>query len=84
MISVVDYDAGNIHSVMNALSALGRSARLSRDPKEIERADFVLLPGVGAFGAAMRSLRERGLDTALANRMAADRPTLGIDRKSVV
>ncbi len=78
MISVVDYDAGNIHSVMNALSALGRSARLSRDPKEIERADFVLLPGVGAFGAAMRSLRERGLDTALANRMAADRPTLGI------
>lgn len=78
MISVADYDAGNIHSVLNALDFLGKEARLSSDPHEIERADFVLLPGVGAFGAAMRSLKEKGLDTALKNRMAADRPTLGI------
>ena len=78
MISVVDYDAGNIHSIMNALAALGKEARLSGDPHEIERAEFVILPGVGAFGAAMRSLKEKGMDVALENRMAKDMPTLGI------
>lgn len=78
MISVVDYDAGNILSVMNALSFLGRDARLTSDPRAVESADFVLLPGVGAFGAAMRSLKKSGLDKALIARFEADKPTLGI------
>ena len=78
MITVVDYDAGNILSVMNALARIGKSARLACDPFAVERADFVLLPGVGAFGAAMRSLKKRELDKALKARFAANRPTLGI------
>ena len=78
MIEVVDYDAGNILSVMNALKKSGRSATLTSDPREIERASFVILPGVGEFGAAMRSLRKNGLDLALRERMERGGRTMGI------
>lgn len=78
MIAVIDYDAGNIHSVMNALAALNRQAFLTADPDEVKRAEFVLLPGVGSFGQAADSLKESGMDEALKTRFKADRPTLGI------
>lgn len=78
MIAVIDYDAGNICSVMNALNALGRKAVLTSCPKDVECADFALLPGVGSFGVAMRSLKERGLCDALKRRFAENAPTLGI------
>ena len=78
MIAVIDYDAGNIRSIQNALCRIGKSAFLTSDPDETEKADFALLPGVGSFGHAMKELTARGLDRALKARFAADRPTLGI------
>ena len=52
MIAVIDYDAGNLFSVKNALDYLELPSVLTSDPAEIERADAVILPGVGAFGDA--------------------------------
>ena len=53
MITIIDYDAGNLRSVENALQFLGEEAKITRDPQEILKADKVILPGVGAFGDAM-------------------------------
>ena len=56
MISVIDYDAGNLKSVEKALISLGEEVVVSRDSSEILQADKVILPGVGAFGDAMNNL----------------------------
>ncbi len=61
MLAIVDYQMGNIHSLGNALAFLGCEARVSRDPEVLLAADKLILPGVGAFDAAMRNLREFGL-----------------------
>ena len=58
MLAVIDYDAGNIKSVENAFKYLRADICVTRDPKEIMRADRVILPGVGAFGDAMNKLNE--------------------------
>jgi glutamine amidotransferase len=78
VIAVVDYDAGNLHSVAKALEAVGLRARVTAEPREVEAADGVILPGVGAFPDAMRRLGERGLVEPLRRHIAADRPFLGI------
>ena len=75
MIAIIDYNAGNIRSVENALSRLGCEYVLSADPAEIRSADKVILPGVGNAAEAMRSLRERGLVPVL---KALRKPVLGI------
>lgn len=75
MIAVVDYSAGNIRSVANALSRLGTEWVLTSDPAELRRADRVLLPGVGHAGKAVAALRERGLDSVICD---LRRPVLGI------
>ncbi len=75
MIAIVDYNAGNIRSVTNALSRLGAGWILTSDPAELRRADRVLLPGVGHAGAAAADLRARGLDTVICD---LRRPVLGI------
>ena len=49
MITIIDYDAGNLRSVENALQFLGEEAKITRDSQEILKADKVILPGVGAF-----------------------------------
>ena len=54
MVAVIDYDAGNIKSVLKAFRYLGQDVELTRDPETIRRADHVVLPGVGAFGDAMK------------------------------
>jgi glutamine amidotransferase len=59
--AIIDYDAGNIRSVENAMKALGQESVLTRDPKVILSADHVILPGVGAFGDAMDRLNSYGL-----------------------
>lgn len=75
MIAIIDYGAGNIRSVTNALGRLGAEWRLTCDPAEIMRAPRVLLPGVGHGGEAIARIRERGLaDTILRLRQ----PVLGI------
>ncbi|MBQ3919267.1 MAG: imidazole glycerol phosphate synthase subunit HisH, partial [Oscillospiraceae bacterium] len=61
MIAIIDYGAGNIFSVKNACSYLGIEAGLTSDKREIENADGIILPGVGAFPAAMDSLVKSGL-----------------------
>lgn len=78
MVAVIDYGAGNLHSVKNALEFLGAECVITSDRETILGAEHVILPGVGAFGDAMRSLGEKGLTEVV--RAAADgtRPFLGI------
>ena len=78
MIAIVDYDAGNIKSVEKALHFLGREALVTGDSEEILRADKVILPGVGAFGDAMDTIRGRGLDKVLRKVAENGTPFLGI------
>ena len=78
MVSIIDYDAGNIKSVQKALEFLGEKALVTRNPEEILAADKVILPGVGSFGDAMARLEGFGLIPVI--REAAERrtPFLGI------
>lgn len=78
MIAVIDYDAGNIKSVEQALTALGETAVITRDREEILRADKVILPGVGAFGDAMERIRGYGLEEIIGEVVARKTPFLGI------
>ena len=75
---VVPTGSANIASVFAAIGRAGRTAVLSRDPAVIAGATYVVLPGVGAFGAAMASLGEAGLVDVLRGRMAENRSTLCI------
>lgn len=78
MIAVVDYGAGNVQSVRHALEYIGQRSILTKDEGEIERADAVILPGVGAFGDAMAQLEHSGVRCALQRYLATGRPFLGI------
>ena len=75
MIALIDYDAGNIRSVGNALQRLGAEYELTADPARILAAERVILPGVGHAARAMESLRERGLCELI---KGIRRPVLGI------
>ena len=61
MIAIIDYDTGNLRSVCNALDRIGAEYCLTDDPAVIQKADRVLLPGVGEASSAMQKLKERGL-----------------------
>ena len=78
MIGIVDYGAGNIRSVTNALSFCGAKFCLARSPEELLSCDKALLPGVGAFGEAMDRLRANGMDAAIKEFVASGRYFLGI------
>ena len=78
MIAIVDYDAGNIRSVENAMKVLGEEAVLTGDANIIAGADRVILPGVGAFGDAMERIRARGLEGVLQEVCRRGTPFLGI------
>ena len=75
MIAIIDYDAGNIRSVGNALQRLGAEYELTADPARILAADKVILPGVGNAAEAMASLQARGLCELV---KTLRRPVLGI------
>ena len=60
-IALVDYGAGNVVNLQRTLQSLGYRTRITQDPAQLERADVVVLPGVGAFPAAMAALQQRGL-----------------------
>lgn len=77
MIAIIDYGAGNIFSVKNALDYLGLESELVSDKESIKAADAVILPGVGAFPAAMNMLNETGLIDTIKEE-AAKKPFLGI------
>ncbi len=78
MIVVVDYGVNNLTSVVRALAAGGHSAALTTDPDEVRAADHVLVPGVGHFGQASRTLETSGLGAAIRDAAAAGRPVMGI------
>jgi imidazole glycerol-phosphate synthase subunit HisH len=77
-IAILDYGMGNLRSVEKALERVGAEASITADPAAVRAADGVILPGVGAFPAAMRRVRELGLDALVAERLTAARPLLGI------
>jgi len=76
--AIVDYGAGNLMSVMNALKYLGEESRIVSKPAELAGADRVILPGVGAFPAAMRELQKSGFVEPLRREAASGKPLLGI------
>jgi glutamine amidotransferase len=78
VIAVVDYGIGNLRSAEKALQHLGAGARLSSDAREIARADKVVLPGVGAFGACMAALRTTGLEVVTKEAATDGRPFLAV------
>lgn len=75
MIAIIDYEAGNIKSVQNAMARLGTTALLTDDPAVIRRADKVIFPGVGEASTAMAKLRAKGLDKLIPD---LKQPVLGI------
>ncbi|MDZ7641256.1 MAG: imidazole glycerol phosphate synthase subunit HisF [Desulfurivibrio sp.] len=78
MITLLDYGAGNVRSVRNAVLKLGGEIREVREPADILQADKLIFPGVGNFGSAMASLQERGWLAPLTEYLRAGRPYLGI------
>ena len=77
-VTIVDYDAGNTLSVIRALEKVGARVNLTPDPEEVETAEAVVLPGVGAFGDCMRKLKERGMDGACLEAYRTGKPFLGV------
>lgn len=75
---VLPTGTANLASVLAALGRLGASARIATDATMVEGAERVVLPGVGTFGAALRGLREAGLDGAIAARARAGQPVLAM------
>lgn len=75
---MLDYGIGNLRSAEKALRHVGGDARLIEDPELARAASAVVLPGVGAFGACMRALRDSGLDIVAREAIEARKPFLGI------
>lgn len=78
MIAIIDYGAGNLFSVHNALDYLNVPHFITADPKELEKADGLILPGVGAFRDAMNMLNEKGFTEEIIQQAKAGKPLLGI------
>ena len=78
MVAIIDYDAGNVKSVEKALQFLGQETVLTRDPGKILGADRAILPGVGAFGDAMKRLEDYGLVDVIRKVVQNGTPFLGI------
>ena len=78
MIAIIDYGMGNLRSVEKGFEKAGVRVKIVSDPKEVDRADGVVLPGVGAFADAMENLKKTGMDLAVKRTVAEERPLLGI------
>jgi len=78
MIGIVDYNMGNLASVINAFKKVGADAVLESDPDRLAQYDRLILPGVGAFGDAMTHLQSNGMDEAVKAFGASGKPLLGI------
>jgi glutamine amidotransferase len=78
VIAVVDYDMGNLHSACKGLEKAGARTKVTDSPAVIERADAVVLPGVGAFDPAVQHLRSRGLEEPIKQAIKSGKPFLGI------
>lgn len=78
MIGIVDYGAGNLFSLQSSITFIGEEAAVTSDKSILEKADKIILPGVGAFGDAAAKLRECGLDREVIRLAEAGKPILGI------
>lgn len=78
MIAIIDYGMGNLRSVEKALQSLGAQVVVTNNPSVVLAADGVILPGVGAFGDAMKNLSSQGLIPAITETVASGKPFLGI------
>jgi glutamine amidotransferase len=78
MVTIIDYGSGNLRSVQKALERVGVEARITDDPNVVAESSRLVLPGVGAFGDAIRALRGRGLVEPILSHIRADKPFLGI------
>ncbi len=77
-LGIIDYGAGNLQSVRNSLLAAGQEGSIVRTPADLKDITHLVLPGVGAFGDCSRALKAQGLDTAITQWIAEDKPFLGI------
>jgi glutamine amidotransferase len=75
---VIDYGAGNLHSVQNALRHLGARFRVTSSPRDVDSADALIFPGVGEAASSMAELRRTGLDDAIVRYVSSGRKMLGI------
>jgi glutamine amidotransferase len=78
MIAIIDYGAGNLRSVENALVKLGYQPKITREPEDVLVANAVIFPGVGAAADAMQSLREAGMDEAIQEVISVGQPLFAI------
>ncbi len=78
MIALVDYGAGNIHSIEKALECVGATVRVTNEPAVVAEAEAVVLPGVGSAGSAMAQITQHGLDDAIREATQQGKPFLGI------
>jgi len=78
LIAIIDYQMGNLRSVQKGFEKVGQEAQIVSDPQQLEGATKVVLPGVGAFGDAIKELTERGFVDPLREWLEQDRPFLGI------
>ena len=78
MIGIVDYNMGNLASVINAFEIVGADIAVESDPTKLKNYDKLILPGVGAFGDAMEHLKENGMDKAVKEYASSGKPLLGI------
>ena len=77
-IAIIDYEVGNIRSIVSAIEKVGAKPKLTRNPKDILDADGTILPGVGAFSHGMKKLNDLGLDEVIKDFAATGKPLLGI------
>jgi glutamine amidotransferase len=78
LIGIVDYNMGNLASVINAFEIVGADIAVESDPTKLKEYDKLILPGVGAFGDAMEHLKENGMDKAVKEYAKSGKPLLGI------
>lgn len=78
MLGIVDYNMGNLASVLNACKLLKIEAQVESDPTKLNEYDRIILPGVGAFGDAMEHLKQSGMQDAILNFAKTNKPILGI------
>ena len=78
MIAIVDYGVGNLRSVERALVHVGADPKLNSDPDELENADGMVLPGVGAFAPALQKLSDGGLGRRVVELAGKGMPVLGV------
>ena len=77
-VAIIDYGVGNLRSVEKAFAAMGCDAIVTGNDRELRNAERLVLPGVGAFGACMQALSERGFDNLVRERVREGIPLLGV------